>query len=386
MNGQACRFGEGRMRILFYNRWVGFNIGGTETHIKELATRLSKRGHKIEILTTQGNALEKLEPFIRVSYVRSNRGEPQSPRSLSQDLGLILYAAAFALRSFLRILSQLRNGAVYDVVSVHCTLEALVMLLVRRFFGIPFVFVLEGYTHTEGWAAGHADDQIAISEDIAGRCLTNHGYLPKVIPVGANLNRFHSCHHDVVSLRRQFARDDEKLVLTVSQFFPRKNLTTLVRAARTVCNNFDKVRFILVGDGIERKRIADTIVELGLQDRVRIVPERPARDEYFEASDLFVLPSLYEGFGIVFLEAMAAGLPVIGSNIPAIAEVVADAGVLVDPLEEKELADRILEMLKNKEGCAELSERGLRRVRQFDWKKLIPLYESVYQSVVRTRS
>jgi len=378
-------FGEGSVRILFYNRWVGFNIGGTETHIKELATRLSKRGHKVEILTTQGDALEHLKPSIKVSYVKRNARESPYPRSLSQDRTLIFHAGVFAFRSFLRLLSQLRSRVVYDVVSVHCTLEALVMRFVRRLFKIPFVFVFEGYTYMEGWAAAHADAQIAISRDIADRCQINHGYLPKVIHAGTNIKRFHSHPHDIATFRRQFAEDDEKLVLTVCQFFPRKNLPTLVRAARVVCDHFKKVQFILVGEGTEREKIARTIAELDLQEQVRIVAERPARDEYFEASDLFVLPSLYEGFGIVFLEAMTAGLPVIGSNIPAIREVLGDAGVLIDPLDHKELADRILELLNDREKCGELSARSLQRIKEFDWEKLIPEYEAVYESVIRKR-
>lgn len=90
---------------------------------------------------------------------------------------------------------------------------------------------------------------------------------------------------------------------------------------------------------------------------------------FYNAADLFVFPSTYEGFGLPPLEAMASGCPVIAGNRAAIPEVVADAGILIDPLDTELLAMRMEEILENKSLREDLIERGLQRASMFSWKK-----------------
>jgi len=139
---------------------------------------------------------------------------------------------------------------------------------------------------------------------------------------------------------------------------------------------------LVVGDGLEREKIERQIEELNLSIAVRIIREMPASPDYFKACDVFVLPSLYEGLGIVFLEAMSAGLPIISTTAPAIPEVVGDAGILIPPRKPEMLADKILQLLNNEELRKELIRKGFEKVKEYDWNTLIFKYEKSYESVI----
>ena len=317
---------------------------------------------------------------MKVWYTHKNLGESPFSRSIQTDKKLPIYAFIFTFQSILKLFILRLKGVKFDVVSVHCTLEAFIMRFVRLLFGTPYVFIFEGYTNMEARVAKHANLQIAISQDIANKCFINYGYKPNVIPIG--INRDWS-NIDGAKIRKKYAQNDEKLVLTVCRLDPRKDIPTLISAASIVNRVNPGVLFLIVGDGLDRRRIEKQIIDLKLSSVVKIIREMPLSLSYFKACDLFVLPSLYEGFGIVFLEAMSAGLPIISTTAPAIPEVVGGAGILIPPKNPKVLAEKILQVLQDKKLCQKLIRLGLKRAKNYDWDRLIINYEKAYQSAIR---
>jgi glycosyltransferase involved in cell wall biosynthesis len=101
----------------------------------------------------------------------------------------------------------------------------------------------------------------------------------------------------------------------------------------------------------------------------------------YRLARVFVFPSLYEGFGLPPLEAMASGTPVITSNTSSLPEVVGDAGVLIDPLDEEALADAICRVLTDESLRRELIARGFERVRQFPWERSVKRTHEIYREV-----
>jgi alpha-1,3-rhamnosyl/mannosyltransferase len=110
------------------------------------------------------------------------------------------------------------------------------------------------------------------------------------------------------------------------------------------------------------------------------VPERLLPALYGGAS-LFVFPSLYEGFGLPVLEAMACGTPVACSTTPALAELVGQAGYLFDPLDVSEMAANLRELLADEAGRQELTDRGLKRAAAFSWERVAKATLAVYQEI-----
>ena len=96
---------------------------------------------------------------------------------------------------------------------------------------------------------------------------------------------------------------------------------------------------------------------------------------------LFVFPSLYEGFGMSVLEAMASGVPVITSNVSSLPEVAGDATILVDPLSEDEIFEAYKKILSDKKLQREMIKKGLEQAKKFQWKKSVEVLEKVYEKI-----
>ncbi len=286
----------------------------------------------------------------------------------------------------MKILVLKLKGIDFDVISVHFTTEAFLMRFLKKVFRWPYVFILEGYTDTEAREAKHADLQIAISNDIAESCQRNYGYKPVVIPKGVDFEQFNP-NVDGSNLRKKYAINGGSLVLTVCRLEPRKDLPTLISAASIVCRRDSRIRFLVVGDGISRKELEKQINSLNLQNNVILMGEVPYFDkklpQFYKACDLFVLPTLYEGFGYVFLEAMASGLPIISTTVPAVPEVVGDAGILIPPKRPDVLAEQILRVIYDDKLKKQLVAKALSRVKKYSWSELIIEYEKAYESVLK---
>lgn len=370
------------MRILFFHRWVGVHAGGTETHVKELAFRMTQRGHEVHILTREGKELANAG---LVKVWRVSKAPLESDFSY-EDWRVYVYTFIYMIKAFLKLLILKLKGTDYDVVSVHFTTEAFIMRLIRKLLRWPYIFILEGYTNAEAKEAKHADLQIAISNDIAERCQRNYGYEPSVIPKGIDSERFNISINGS-DFRKKYSKNSEKLALTVCRLEPRKDIPTLISAANVVCKRDPHIKFIVVGNGISRKEIEEQIKNLKLQSEVILVGEVPYFNEelpkYYRACDFFVLPTLYEGFGYVFLEAMACGLPIITTTAPAMPEVVGDAGILLPPRRPDLLAEQILKVSHDDGLRKRLIERGLERVKKYDWDNLIVEYEKAYKWILK---
>ena len=127
---------------------------------------------------------------------------------------------------------------------------------------------------------------------------------------------------------------------------------------------------MLIGDGEERKNLERLSKELGLEKEIIFLGKifHDKLPKYYHVADIFVLPSLYESFGIVFLEAMASGLPIISTNVAAIPEVVnKKVGILVRPKNVEELTEAILTLIKNEKRRRRMAKEGMKLARKFDW-------------------
>jgi glycosyltransferase involved in cell wall biosynthesis len=160
-------------------------------------------------------------------------------------------------------------------------------------------------------------------------------------------------------------------VLSVCRFYPRKRLDVLLRAARLLRQSIPRLEIRIAGDGPEYKRLQTVCRDLDLDAVVRwignITISRLA--EEYNRCDVFCLPSVQEGFGIVFLEAMAAGKPVVAARAAAVPEVVRH-GILVEPESVEALADAIAGLHRDPDLRRSLGSAGLRDVEQFEMNRV----------------
>lgn len=183
-------------------------------------------------------------------------------------------------------------------------------------------------------------------------------------------------------LRRRIGLPDAPFILFVGGADPRKNHRVLVRAFAQRIGQLNEYRVVLVGDAVHRfGSLAETIAQCGVEGRVVCPGRLPVEDivRLYSHADLFVFPSLYEGFGMPVLEAMACGVPVITSNRTALPEVAGDAAVLVNPEAPEELADAMVRVLHDSSLRAALREKGFQRARQFTWERAARQTLAVYR-------
>jgi len=178
----------------------------------------------------------------------------------------------------------------------------------------------------------------------------------------------------------------EKIILFVGTLEPRKNLLTLLRAYAQFRRQANTGHKLVLGGGKGwlYEPILAAIKQLGLQTDV-ILPGFIPEVElplWYNMADVFVYPSLYEGFGLPPLEAMACGRPVIVSNASSLPEVVGDAALLVDPHQVDQWADALVLLCQDSDLRVDLAARGLQRARQFTWTRMAQETVQVYRRVL----
>jgi len=191
--------------------------------------------------------------------------------------------------------------------------------------------------------------------------------------------------HQVQAFRRHHGLS-ERMILFLGTLEPRKNLPVLLEAYAIMRAEpgFDHRLVIAGGKGWHYEGIYAQVERLRLRGQV-IFPGYVPQTElalWYNAADLFVYPSLYEGFGMPPLEAMACGIPVVVSNVSSLPEVVGDAGLAVDPHDAQGLAAAMLEVLRDRQLHQTLREAGLARARRYPWKATAVKTARLYHQVL----
>jgi glycosyltransferase involved in cell wall biosynthesis len=207
------------------------------------------------------------------------------------------------------------------------------------------------------------DRYIAVSRDIAGKLVEVMHWPTRKIEVIHNGVRVEPVQHGDPAVRRELTGGvDRAVVLTAARLDPQKGLDILVRAAADV----PEARFVVAGDGRERAGLHAAIGERGLGDRVVLLGHRNDIPSLLAASDVFVLPSLYEGSSLAILEAMAAGKAVIASRIGGTDELIVEeeSGLLVPPSDSVALAAAVRRVLGDADLRGRLGAAARERVQR----------------------
>lgn len=204
-----------------------------------------------------------------------------------------------------------------------------------------------------------------------------------VIPNGTE-KHFHPLPKESVEhLRQKYTKSpDEICLLNVGSSQHRKNLLTILKVLDLLVQQGIPIRLWKAGDDFtaDQKVFIQTH---GLEQKVNYLgkPDQDLLLQIYNAADILIAPSLYEGFGLTVLEAMACGTPVITSNVSSLPEVAGDAAILVDPINVNAMSEAILELLNNAAYCQVLRERGMERVCQFTWRRTAEKVAQVYENL-----
>lgn len=283
-------------------------------------------------------------------------------------------AAAFRLRQILR-------AKRVDVLHSHLFWSSLFASPVGHFCGVPVVIET---THVrevwrKGWKANFAVDRavgkcvdryIAVSE-ANGRYLIDEKGLPakkvKVIRNGSDVRRFDPEYKPTGALKTSlgFGESDPVLVV-VARLEPQKGHNILLHAMPAILNEFPKVKLLCVGDGVLRAELAELTQVLGLEQSVRFVGAQSNVEDWLALAEMSVLPSFYEGLPLVAIESLAAGVPVVATDVDGTPEIVVNGktGLTVPTNDPKALAQAICLLLHSPELRRQLGAAGRQWVLQ----------------------
>src|SRR2546423_10257045 len=190
---------------------------------------------------------------------------------------------------------------------------------------------------------------------------------------------------ETIAIRKRLRVEDEFL-LFVGTLEPRKNLLTTLRAfAEVITRTSARPQLVIAGgEGWLIDETLTLINSASVKDRVLLTGYLNDEDlrALYSSCRAFVYPSLYEGFGLPPLEAMACGAPVIASRIAALQETLGDAAILIEPLDVQTLGRTIVEVLKDEKRRAAMGEAGIKYAAKFSWDKAAMLTHELYATVL----
>jgi len=247
------------------------------------------------------------------------------------------------------------------------------------------------YARASMWAAVKRSDRIlTVSEASKRDILHFFNVAPEKIVVVYNAIDDHFWltppDEEVARVRERYQLDHQ-FILYVGNIKPHKNLVRLIEAfAELRRTGFEELKLLIIGDEISKlPSLRRAVHGHKLHKHVRFlgyVSDDTLRVLYRLAS-LFVFPSLYEGFGLPPLEAMASGTPVVASNQSSLPEVMGDAAVLVDPYDVGSIVEGMRRVLADSDLAADLRRRGPERAREFSWAQSVEKTRTVYEQVGR---
>lgn len=343
-------------------------IGGGQTNTWEISKRIAKLGHQVDIIT-RNNGIYKP---VKVNNLQIFRFGPKSKPD--DNLSRIL----FLIKAFLFI-----KNKDYNVIHLQAFLPGLLAPLIRHIIKKPTIFTVHGTSLGTNLLNPVSkkieeiiltkikyDTQITVSRNFFK--ITNANKNVVYIPNGIDKNLF-----DKIIV----AKYKQKTLLFVGRLHPQKNLINLIKAFKLVIVKYPKLRLLIVGEGTQKAELIKITKELKLEKNISFLGEKKQEDliEIYKKSHLFILPSIYEGQPLVLLEASAAGLPIVATNVGGVPDIVKDGvnGVLIKKSLQGEISKAILKALKG------YHKFRATKPRIFDWKHVTRKTLSIYKKLIK---
>ena len=361
--------------------------GGSGVMATELGKSLAKKGHEIHFITYS-------QP-VRLGGFRSNIFYHEVAVSDYPLFDYTPYETVLASK-----MVDVVKREELDVLHVHYAIphaSAAFMakqILAAQGVHIPYVTTLHGtditlvgrdpsFEPVITFCMNESDAITAVSESLREDTYKHFNATKDILVIPNFVHPRSKTIHNIQEIRRRYAIDNEPIMCHISNF--RK-----VKRVDDVLKMFDKVnqkipsKLLMVGDGPERYGLEELCAQLGLCDRVVFIGKVRETQEVLEISDLFVLPSETESFGLAALEAMAMGVPVISSNTGGIPEVNinGETGFMSEVGDVEDMAKNAIYILEDEDRKKNFGENALARSKVFDIDAVVRQYEDLYKTLI----
>jgi glycogen(starch) synthase len=390
------------MRILMLSWEYPPNVvGGLGRHVAELAPALARQGLELHVVTPVSKAVMQgvsVEDGLTVHRVLTPAIDP------SNNIFYRAHQINEVIEDYLRRLSQ--QAGQCDLIHVHDWLTGFAGLALQRAWRCPLVATV--HATEKGRNQGHLTHPLQQSIDQAERDLVNQArrvivcshhmknevqYFFQtaddkldVIPNGVDLAALAKPHSSqaLAAFRANYAAPEEEIIFTVSRLVYEKGVHLLIQAMPLVLEECPRARLIVAGKGPEADNLKLQAEHSGVAGQVSFIGfiSDEVRNQFFEVADCAIFASLYEPFGIVALEAMALGCPLIVSDVGGFSEVVkhAETGIKIYPNNVDSTAWGIVHALKHPEWTKKHTAKARRSVQErFNWPRIAALTIDTYR-------
>jgi L-malate glycosyltransferase len=262
---------------------------------------------------------------------------------------------------------------------------------------IPYITTLHGtditlvgkdktYEPVVTFSMNESDAITSVSNNLKEETV-GHFKMEKEIQVITNfvdINRFQHSNKD--HFKKMLAPNNEKILTHVSNFRKVKRVEDVIYIFEKV-NKLTPCKLLMIGDGPERPMAEQLCRDLGVCDNIRFLGKQEKLEEILSITDVFILPSEYESFGLAALEAMACRVPVVSSNTGGLAEINdhGKTGYLANVGDVTAMADYVMQLISNEKTLEEFKQRAYEHAGTFNIDKIIPQYEALYEKVLAAK-
>jgi N-acetyl-alpha-D-glucosaminyl L-malate synthase BshA len=352
------------------------HLGGVEVATYNIASHLAKKGHNVHVITVWDSGLtnESIEKDFFVHRVRVPK---------IKAIGVVIF--------WLKILFVL-NKIDPDIIHVQSVTIAMPAYLAGKFLKKPYIVCGHGFDVYFSWrfkkaisklVLKNAHEVIALTENMKNDMQKIYNREILVIPNGIDIEKF-TVLPDKEKIRKELGvSNSDRVIIFIGNLRPIKGVEFLVRAMNIIRQEEPNVRLILVGEGSQVDYLRNMVEELHLERCVVFTGEvsNEIVPSYLAASDIFVLPSLSEGFSIASLEAMACGLPIIATEVGVLPDIIENGvnGFLIKSGEPKEISEKVLNLLGNEDLRGKISENNKKKAKGYSWTDIVQRLEEAYQ-------
>lgn len=383
------------MNILVVNYEYPPVGGGGGSCCKEIVELLAQRGHQVNVFTAGYKQFKKSESVhanLTIHKIKSNR------KSM-HEVGF-MGLASFLVRGSLRIGRFIKKNK-FDIIHYHFSVPTGLLTFFHT-KKIPYIVTLHGIDvpafHEDEFPAfqkltkpfnkkiiKRATAVVAVSENLKQKAEESFpGKAIDVIYHGVDIKKFK---------RLSFEKKDNTIrFICVSRLVKFKRIDLLIKAFQ-ICvekNPEKQMELVIVGTGYLESELKALALETGVSDKIIFKGFIP-NEEIFQIlneADIFVLPSVHDSFGIVFLEAMACGLPCIGARSAGVPEVIREGktGLLAEPESVESLADCMWKLADNDKVRNAMGEESFQLIQNcYTWNNIVTQYENLFESVLKSK-
>ena len=372
-------------------------VGGIARVVHDLSQRMIKDGHEVTVVTYRdGNTpYYENDKGVEVYRVDNYMIHPNNFIDWIMQLNFNMIAKA----------TELISKEKFDVIHAHDWLVSYAAKTLKHAFNIPVVATIHAtesgrnsgihdetqrYINDSEWMLTYEATEVIVNSNYMKSEIQRLFGLPfekiNVIPNGINLNNFTGIERDY-DFRRQYAMDNEKIILYVGRLVYEKGIQNLIGAMPKILNNYNDSKLVICGKGGMIDALRQEVHNLGIDNKVYFAGYCDSKkvQKMYKCADVAVFPSTYEPFGIVALEAMLAGVPTVVSDVGGLNEIVEHGvtGMKSYAGNSNSIADSILALLFDQKLCDTVSRNAVKKVKElYNWNKIAQDTHYVYEQAI----